>query len=409
MSKTYDVIVVGARCAGAPTAMLLARRGYDVLLVDRSTFPSDIMSTHFIHPPGVAALQRWGVLERLRATGCPPMTTYAFDLGGIEITGSPRPADGVHEAFCPRRLVLDELLVRAAVAAGAELREAFTVDEVLVEDGAATGVRGHASGGVAVTERACVVVGADGKNSLVARTVGAVSYNDVPAQEAAYYAYWSGLALDRAEIFLRGEERRAMAAFPTNDELSCVVVNWPRSQFEANRKDYEMHYMNALELAPAFAERMRGAARETRFTATADLPSFLRKPYGPGWALVGDAGYHKDPITALGISDAFRDAEALAAALDDAFAERRSYDEAMAGYQMARDAASLPLYGLTCEFATIDTPPAEMQQLLAAVSRSREASDDFVSAMAGTFPASEFFEAENTKRIIREAGQGAPS
>jgi 2-polyprenyl-6-methoxyphenol hydroxylase-like FAD-dependent oxidoreductase len=409
MSKAYDVIVVGARCAGSPTAMLLARSGYDVLLVDRATFPSDMMSTHLIHPPGVAALKRWGVLEQLRATGCPPMTTYAYDLGPFVITGSPRPADGVTEAFCPRRIVLDELLVRAAAAAGAELREGFVVDEILVEDGVVTGVRGHGTGGGTVTERARVVVGADGRNSLVAKAVGAERYNAVPAQEATYYAYWSGLEMDRAELFLRGEQRRAWAAFPTNDELSCVAVGWPRAQFEINRADYETHYMNALELAPAFAERVRSATRETRFTATADLPNFFRTPYGPGWALVGDAGYHKDPITAQGIADAFRDAESVAAALDDALAGRRPYDEAMASYQTARDEASLPLYGLTCEFATMEPPPPEMQQLLAAVSRSRQASDDFVSAMAGTLPVPAFFDAGNTERIIREAGHGVPS
>jgi flavin-dependent dehydrogenase len=315
----------------------------------------------------------------------------------------------VTEAFCPRRIVLDELLVLAAAAAGAELREGFVVDEILVEDGVVTGVRGRGTGGGTVTERARVVVGADGRNSLVAKAVGAERYNAVPAQEATYYAYWSGLEMDRAELFLRGEQRRAWAAFPTNDELSCVAVGWPRAQFEINRTDYETHYMNALELAPAFAERVRSATRETRFTATADLPNFFRTPYGPGWALVGDAGYHKDPITAQGIADAFRDAEAVAAALDDALAARRSYDEAMASYQTARDEASLPLYGLTCEFATMEPPPPEMQQLLAAVSRSRQASDDFVSAMAGTLPVPEFFDPGNTERIIREAGHGVPS
>ena len=134
MGKEYDAIIVGARCAGSPTAMLLARKGYRVLIVDKATFPSDTMSTHLVHPPGVAALKRWGLLERLEATGCPPITQYSYDFGPLTISGSAQPADGVSEAYCPRRIVLDELLVEAAVAAGAELREGFSVDEILVED-----------------------------------------------------------------------------------------------------------------------------------------------------------------------------------------------------------------------------------------------------------------------------------
>ena len=131
----YDAIVVGARCAGSPTAMLLARKGYRVLLVDKATFPSDTMSTHLVHPPGVAALERWGLLDRLVATGCPPVERYSFDFGPVTIAGSPQPVDGVARAYCPRRTVLDQLLVDAAVEAGAELREGFTVDEVLAADG----------------------------------------------------------------------------------------------------------------------------------------------------------------------------------------------------------------------------------------------------------------------------------
>lgn len=409
MSKGYDAIVVGARCGGSPTAMLLARSGYRVLLVDRATFPSDTMSTHLVHAPGVTALKRWNLLDQLVATGCPPITKYSYDFGPITVSGSPRPADGVPEAFCPRRIVLDDLLVRAAVAAGAELREAFTVDEILMDEGEVTGIRGHAQGGATVTERARVVIGADGRNSLVAKAVRPEQYNEVPTLQAGYYAYWSGLPTDGAEFYARGEERRGWGVFPTHDELTCVVVGWPRSQFEVNRKDYEGQYMNALELAPEFAERVRGATRETRLTGTADLPGFFRKPYGPGWALVGDAGYHKDPITALGISDAFRDAEAVAAAVDDAFAGRRPYDEAMAACRQARDDASLALYGLTCEFAKNEPPPADMQQLLGAVSQSPEASDDFASVMAGTLPCAAFFGPDNVARIMGEASEAAPS
>jgi flavin-dependent dehydrogenase len=151
------------------------------------------------------------------------------------------------------------------------------------------------------------------------------------------------------------------------------------------------------------------ATRETRFTGAAGQPGFFRKPYGSGWALVGDAGYHKDPITALGISDAFRDAEAVSAALDDAFTGRRPYDEAMAASQQARDDRSLALYGLTCQFARNEPPPADMQQLLGAVSTSAEASDDFTSVMAGTLPVAAFFSPDNAARIMRDASKTAPS
>jgi 2-polyprenyl-6-methoxyphenol hydroxylase-like FAD-dependent oxidoreductase len=239
MSTEYDAIVIGARCGGSPTAMLLARRGYKVLLVDKATFPSDTISTHFIHPPGVAALARWGILEQLEATGCPPVARYSFDFGPVVIAGSPQPAAGVAKAYCPRRIVLDTLLVEAAAAAGAEVREAFTVQEILVEDGRVTGIRGHAKGGANVTERARVVVGADGRHSLVAKTVQPERYNEVPARAPSYYAYWSGLPVDGYEVYIRAEDDRGWVAVPTHDDLTCVVQGWPQSQFHANRKDLE--------------------------------------------------------------------------------------------------------------------------------------------------------------------------
>src|ERR1700704_6032231 len=167
----YDAIVVGARCAGSPTAMLLARKGYKVLVVDRATFPSDTLSTHIVHPPGVAALKRWGLLDRLAATGCPPIDTFTFDFGPFTLSGAPG-TDDSPIAYCPRRTVLDKLLVDAASEAGAEVREEFTVQDVLTENGRVVGVRGHSKGGDSVTERAQVVIGADGRNSLVARAVG---------------------------------------------------------------------------------------------------------------------------------------------------------------------------------------------------------------------------------------------
>ena len=212
--ESYDAIVVGARCAGSPTAMLLARKGYRVLLLDKATFPSDTMSTHLVHPPGVAALERWGLLERLEATGCPPVETYSFDFGPLTIAGSPQPIDGIAHGYCPRRTVLDKLLVDAAVEAGAELREGFTVDEILADDGTVTGIRGHEKGGAHVTERARVVIGADGKHSLVAKAVKPEQYDERPSHLAMYYAYWSGLPVEGFDTTIRAEDRRGWAADP---------------------------------------------------------------------------------------------------------------------------------------------------------------------------------------------------
>jgi flavin-dependent dehydrogenase len=158
MADRYDVIVVGARCAGSPTAMLLARKGYRVLLLDRATFPSDTISTHLIHPPGVAALKKWGLLDRVLSTNCPPIDTYAFDMGPFVISGSPG-MEGSRVSYGPRRTVLDQLLVEAAAEAGAEVRTGFTVDGVLTEDGTVIGIRGHSKGGSAVFEHSRVLAG----------------------------------------------------------------------------------------------------------------------------------------------------------------------------------------------------------------------------------------------------------
>jgi 2-polyprenyl-6-methoxyphenol hydroxylase-like FAD-dependent oxidoreductase len=387
--------------------MLLARRGYRVLLVDRATFPSDTMSTHILHPPGVAALRRWGLLDRLMATGCPPMTTYTFDFGPVTISGSLRPADGVvSTAYCPRRTVLDYLLVEAAVAAGVELRERFRVDEVLTENGRATGIRGHGAGGATVTEQAQVVIGADGRHSVVAKAVQAPRYHERPTIAVGYYAYWSGLPTEGFQAYVRPS--RGFAAAETHDGLTMVVMNWPAAGFDANRRDIEGTFARGFAMVPEFAERIRGAQRETRFVGTGDLPNFFRRPYGPGWALVGDAGYHKDPITAQGISDAFRDAEALAEALDDAFSGRQRYDDAMAGYQQARDERALPMFEFTCDLARLEPPPPEMQQLLGAVAGSQEAMDGFASVIAGTVPVPDFFGPENIGRIMAGVPVGAP-
>jgi flavin-dependent dehydrogenase len=386
---TYDAIVVGARCAGSPTAMLLARQGYRVLLVDRASFPSDTMSTLVIHAPGVAALRRWGLLDDLVSTGCPVVGPYSFDFGPVVISGRPHPHDGVGDAYAPRRTVLDKLLVDAAAAAGVEVRERFTVEEVVADDGVVTGIRGHGDGGRSVVERARVVVGADGWNSRVARAVGAEQYHQKPVLEHAFYTFWSGLPIGAFATFLRGD--RGMAAIPTHDGLTLVLVGCPFAQAGAFRADVEASYWAALDRAPELAERVRAATREERFVG-GGVPNFFRTPFGPGWALVGDAAYTKDPVTAQGISDAFRSAEWCAGALDDAFAGRRPFAQAMAAYQQARDAHALPIYDFTTQLATLEPPPPEMQELIGAMAGNQAAMDGFVSVVAGTLSPAVFFD-----------------
>jgi flavin-dependent dehydrogenase len=290
----FDAIVVGARCGGAPTAMLLARGGYRVLLVDRATFPSDTVSTHFIWPPGVACLKRWGLLERVLATNCPIIRTIGLDLGEFQLTGNPPPIDGVAEMCAPQRTLLDKLLLDAAAEAGAEVREGFTIAGLTSSDGRVTGIRGHAKGGREIAEQARIVIGADGRNSLVARAAGAEEYNVRPILTCVCYAYWRDVAPHIPAI--HPLPRRVVISFPSNDGLTVTGVIFPRDQPTTVRSSLERHLLESLGQVANLAEPFRGGARVERIRGMGDLPNFFRKPYGDGWALVGDAGYHKDPI-----------------------------------------------------------------------------------------------------------------
>jgi 2-polyprenyl-6-methoxyphenol hydroxylase-like FAD-dependent oxidoreductase len=355
------------------------------------------LSTHVIHAPGVAALSRWGLLDAVIASGAPAVETYSFDFGPFTIRGTPRPHEGWSAAYAPRRTVLDAILVDGAREAGAEVRERFMVDEIIMEDGVVCGIHGYDEAGTSVVERARVVVGADGANSMVARAVDAREYHGKPRLQWSYYTYWSDLPTDGFETFTRPD--RGWAAVATNDDLTMLVVGWPFAEAKAYRADVEANYLRTLDLVPGFAERVRGATREAGFQG-GSIRNAFRTPAGPGWVLVGDAGYTKDPITAQGISDAFRDAERCAAALDAVFSGAETFAGAMFAAQRDRDTRALPVYDFTTQVATLEMPPPEMQALLGAVHGDQEAMDAFVSVTAGTVSPVEFFDPEHVGRIM---------
>jgi flavin-dependent dehydrogenase len=390
----YDAIVVGARCAGAPTAMLLARRGHRVLLVDRAAFPSDTLSTHYIHQSGVECLDRWGLLPRIVAAGAPAIREYTLDVGPFALRGTPPPIGGVGDAYSLRRNLLDGILVEAAAEAGAEVRERFPVDDLLTDgDGRVTGVRSRG-----VEERATIVIGADGLNSRVAARVGAPVYDDMGTLTCAYYTYWSGAAMDGVELYVR--PGAMIVAAPTNDGKVVTIVLWPSARFREIRTDIERHFHEALALAPPLAERIRGATRAERFRGTGRLPNFFRRPHGDGWALVGDAGHHKDPILALGISDAFRDAELLAIAVDTGLSGRMPLPAALAEYERRRNALAAHGFRMTVEFARLEPPSPQLQQLLVALIDSPDDRDRFFGTFAGSVRGEEYFAPANVERII---------
>ena len=401
-TSNYDAIVVGARVAGSSTAMLLARRGHSVLAVDRASFPSDTLSTHQVQVPGVARLARWGLLRRLADADTPAARKVRFDPGPALLEGHLPTFEGVNAIYSPRRTVLDALLVDAAREAGAEVRERFTVEEVLIEDGVVVGIRGKEKGGAEVVERAPLVIGADGKRSVVADAVAAPVYDERPVRTMACYAYWEDVELDGG--WLRGREGVALGAWPTNDRLTMVVVALPLERFGAFREDVEGTVTAALAEAGELGERVLAGRRVERFRSSPDLPNRFRVPFGPGWALAGDAGLVMDPVTGQGIGHAFRDADLIADAVDAWRGGTGTFEEAFGAYQAARDAGTKPMFDLTQDIAAMAAPRPEFRLLLEAIAGRQDEIDRFLGLITGSTPIPEYFSPSNLRRLIGVRG-----
>ena len=385
----YDVAIVGARCAGASLAMLLARRGWRVALLDRARFPSDTISTHFLWQRGAAQLATWGLLSRLECLGCKALPELTFDFGRVSISGRPPAVQGVDDTYCPRRTVLDKLLVDAAVEAGADLLERTAVQSVRWSEGRACGLTVTAAGVLIYLLVARVVVGSDGRHSGIAAQTQAQAYGWVPSLTFVYYSYWSGLATRAPAYHMR--PGRLILRWPTNDGLTCIYVGSTRSGFTEFRRDIEANFLGALDCVEGLREEVAGGRREERFRGSADLPNFYRTAFGPGWALAGDAGHHKDPATGFGISDAFASAEALAGALHDALSAERPWAEALGEYQRRRDATTEQRFHLTLSAAGLKPLSARMERQLAAAAARPQQATRVIGALGGVIPADEVF------------------
>jgi flavin-dependent dehydrogenase len=401
----FDAIVVGGRCAGAATALLLARKGFKVLVVDKARFPSEIPHGHFIHRQGPGLLNHWGVLDHIVRSGCPPVTKVTMDLGDFPLTGTNLVRDGVALGYGPRRRVLDAILMEAAIASGAEFRDGFSVDDYVFYHATVMGIRGRSYKSRShVSERARITIGADGRHSALARAVGARAYEEIPPLACWYFSYWSGAPLDGLEIYLRG--RSVIFAFPTTAGLTAVFIGWAISEFPDVRHNIAESFVNVLERVPVLERRIRNGKQEERFYGTADLPNFFRKPYGEGWALVGDAGYHKDPYMALGICDALRDAELLASAIYEGLSGKQPLPDALAGYERQRNMEAMPLYRQNAQLARFGPVPEEELAIRAAIRGNQEETNKFYLARQGMIPPREFFNPDNLQQLRSRAGAG---
>lgn len=331
----------------------------------------------------------WGLLDRLKATGAPAITETVWDIQGVIVSGTPPGVRGITEAYAPRRTVLDLLLVEAAAEAGAEVRESFTVKELIHEGDRVVGIRGRQAGGSMVEERASVVVGADGLRSTVARLVGAETYNERPPLTHCYYSYWSGLELERQELYGRVGLGSALVA--TNDDLVLVGLNWAVWETPSLDGGLETRFVEALQRIPEVGDRVLAGTREEKIAGMATIPNFFRRATGPGWALVGDAGCHKDPIAAQGISDAFRDADLLADALHAGLSGAEPLDEALTRFASRRDQEAFPWFRWTQGLGKLEelAPPA--RALLEGIGADPQLADRYCGVTAETVHPDDLF------------------
>src|SRR5579884_4176160 len=362
----YDAVIVGARVAGSSLALELARQGRRVVLLDKEEFPSDTLSTHFMMPFAVQHLVRLGVLDDVLAAGFRKVVRTRTYVGACSLEGPIGPPGSF--ALCPRRSVLDTLLLDRAIRAGAEFLPRTRAEGLVDEGGRVAGVV-VSSGGERRELRGRVVVGADGKHSRVAAWVGAESYREVPALRPVYYGYYRGLAPlpETTFEYFHGDGRLGLV-MPMRRGEDCLALELRPDELDAMRSDPQPGFEERFASLPGMAPRLRRAELEGKIRGARGIAIYFRRPYGDGWALTGDAAYLKDPSTGLGIGDALAQSSLLAVALGE-WLDGGDWDEALGRYHARRDEAMLPLYELTLAHTSLADPaPADLAWLEAAFS-----------------------------------------
>lgn len=386
----YDVIVIGARCAGSPAAMLFAQQGYRVLLLEKARFPQDTLSSHYIHQPGVALLDQWGLLDELRTAGCQPINHQSYEAPGVRLDGFSLPVGDQRTTYAPRRFVLDPILAAGAVAAGVEFRESCAVTDLVFEDDRVVGVRYTTPGGTEATDRAKLVVGADGMRSLVARKTGAQNVVEHPRMTCTYYSYWAGVP-SHFELYER--PGRWVGVIPTNDDLALIMTYFPQDEFSEVRKAVEPAYFEALRTtAPDLYERMSAGSRVEQLYGTGHQENYFRKAYGPGWALLGDAVHHKDSITARGITDAFIQAQSLTDHIGERLHDDAALDAALRRYEDDLDENFSGFYQSAINVAELK--PGGRVELLRKLVGNQTLIDRYFSTLSGACSFDDFYNAE---------------
>jgi flavin-dependent dehydrogenase len=398
---TYDVIIVGASVSGSPTAMLLARRGYRVLLVDKQIFPRDTNSTHFIWPRGVSYLKRWGLADRFRGK-VPHCRDMEINVEGISLVGAVPAADleqrfktlhgdadNITDLYMgPRRYFLDSVLIESAQEAGAQVIQGFSFEHIIMEDGVVKGISGKKADGREYRAYGRIVIGADGRYSTFAGQVGAREVDFRPLSTFAYYGYFSGISQLRLAIHKKG--RLGTAIFPTLDDTHMVLVYGPNAWWEDFRKHAEQNFFFTYEYcAPDIAEKISAGRREEPFKSCGSMPAFKRDTVGDGWVLIGDASSFKDQVSAMGITHAFRDAELVTDHIHRAFSGGAAMQDVLMEFARVRARDYDSYFDLVCKVAEMNPYSKEEVKHLYRIRNNQDSVNAMISQFGDTLPVKE--------------------